>query len=282
MTAGGPDVTEWDFFVSYQQADRGWAEWIAWQLENAGHSALLQAWDFVPGTNWITLMQDGVTRSARVIAVLSDAYIGSVFGAAEWQAIWALDPAGAARRVIPVRVADCERPGLLGGIAGIDLFGIPEPQALQRLQDAINQALAGRAKPLSPPSFPATAVGSTSTGTESSAATGGTPVPRTTASDPGAGVPGSRAANTRSTSAAARAYRSATTTLRSTGGEAQFIRNWPNTSGAARNHQTERQVSLSADAKALVASTSFMLCDLAAATAPHGVLGGASHAFSAT
>lgn len=140
--------------MSYQQADREWAEWIAWHLENMGHSVLLQDWDFVPGTNWIKLMQDGVGSSARVIAVLSSAYIGSVFGAAEWQAIWAHDPDGTKRRVIPVRVADCERPGLLAGIVGIDLFGVPEPKALQRLRDGIQRALAGRAKPPSLPSFP--------------------------------------------------------------------------------------------------------------------------------
>jgi len=150
MTIGDRGVTEWDFFVSYQQADRAWAEWMAWQLEAAGHSVLFQGWDFVPGANWIKLMQDGVSSSARVIVVLSPAYIDSVFGAAEWQTIWAHDPTGAKRRVIPVRVADCERPGLLAGIVGIDLFGVPEPKALQRLQDAINRALAGRAKPLSP------------------------------------------------------------------------------------------------------------------------------------
>jgi TIR domain len=160
MADSDPGLTEWDFFVSYQQDDREWAEWIAWQLEKAGHSVLFQGWDFVPGTNWIKLMQDGVSRSARVIAVLSPAYIGSVFGAAEWQAIWIHDPDGAERRVIPVRVAECERPGLLAGIVSIDLFGVPEPKALQRLQDAIQRALDGRAKPLRPPSFPA-AAGST-------------------------------------------------------------------------------------------------------------------------
>ena len=163
MTDGDPGVTEWDFFVSYQQTDRTWAEWIAWQLEAAGHTVLLQLWDFVPGTNWIKLMQDGVSRSARVIVVLSPAYTGSVFGAAEWQAIWAHDPGGAERRVIPIRVADCERPGLLAGIVGIDLFGVPEPAALQRLQEAIQRALAGRAKPLKPPSFPVAPAG-TATG----------------------------------------------------------------------------------------------------------------------
>jgi hypothetical protein len=173
VTDGDLGMAEWDFFVSYQQADRVWAEWIAWQLEVAGHSVLFQAWDFVPGTNWIKLMQDGVSRSARLIVVLSPAYIGSVFGAAEWQAIWARDPDGAERRVIPIRVADCERPGLLAGIVSIDLFGVPEPKALQRLQDAISLALAGRAKPLKPPSFPAAAPYTASAGTAFYAGTQG-------------------------------------------------------------------------------------------------------------
>jgi hypothetical protein len=189
MTIGDPGVTEWDFFVSYQQADRAWAEWIAWQLEGAGHSVLFQGWDFVPGANWIKLMQDGVSSSARVIVVLSPAYIDSVFGAAEWQTIWAHDPTGAKRRVIPVRVADCERPGLLAGIVGIDLFGVPEPKALQRLQDAINRALAGRAKPLSPPSFPAAVADGTGAGTAPYVGAGGTSVPRTATSAPDAERP---------------------------------------------------------------------------------------------
>ena len=46
------EVCDWDFFVSYTQADRSWAEWIAWILEENGYRVLVQAWDFVPGTNW--------------------------------------------------------------------------------------------------------------------------------------------------------------------------------------------------------------------------------------
>ena len=32
-----------DFFVSYTSADRAWAEWIAWQLEQAGYQVIVQA-----------------------------------------------------------------------------------------------------------------------------------------------------------------------------------------------------------------------------------------------
>jgi hypothetical protein len=35
-----------DFFLSYNKADRAWAEWIAWQLEAADYTTVLQAWDF--------------------------------------------------------------------------------------------------------------------------------------------------------------------------------------------------------------------------------------------
>jgi TIR domain-containing protein len=33
----------WDFYISYTQADRAWAEWIAWILEEDGHHVLVQA-----------------------------------------------------------------------------------------------------------------------------------------------------------------------------------------------------------------------------------------------
>ena len=46
-----------DFFISYTAADRAWAEWIAWQLEDADYSTVLQAWDFKSGSNFVEKMQ---------------------------------------------------------------------------------------------------------------------------------------------------------------------------------------------------------------------------------
>lgn len=42
-----------DFFISYTGKDRTWAEWIAWHLEEAGYSTVLQAWDFHAGGNFV-------------------------------------------------------------------------------------------------------------------------------------------------------------------------------------------------------------------------------------
>ncbi len=47
-----------DFFISYNQADRRWAEWIGWQLEEQGWTVFLQLWDFRPGHSSKTRVPD--------------------------------------------------------------------------------------------------------------------------------------------------------------------------------------------------------------------------------
>ncbi|CAI7978777.1 TIR domain-containing protein [Frankia sp. Hr75.2] len=144
-----------DFFISYTAADQEWAEWVAWQLEEAGYRVLVQAWDFIPGTNWMAGMQQGIMKAARTIALLSHAYLNSVYGQTEWQAAQAADPLGFARKLIPIRIADCPRPGLLGQIVSFDLFGLSADAATARLTEQIRILHAGRAKPAATPAFPA-------------------------------------------------------------------------------------------------------------------------------
>ena len=149
------ELVGWDFFVSYMQADRAWAEWIAWVLEEDGHKVLIQAWDFVAGSNWIEGMDAGVRDAARTVAVLSPDYLDSVYASAEWQAAWAQDPTGEMRRLLGIRVRECGQRGLLAGVVSVDLFGLSEPAARARLRAMGAEALSGRAKPVRPPSFPA-------------------------------------------------------------------------------------------------------------------------------
>jgi hypothetical protein len=141
----------WEFFVSYTQADRSWAEWISWVIEEDGHRVLVQAWDFGPGSNWVHAMHVGTRDSARTIAVLSPDYLTSAYGAAEWQAAWQASPTGVERKLLVARVRECERPGLLAGIVGVDLFGVDEPTARRRLRRMVAE---GRGKPSSAPPFP--------------------------------------------------------------------------------------------------------------------------------
>jgi hypothetical protein len=140
-----------DFFVSYTSADRTWAEWIAWQLEGAGYSVVIQAWDFRPGENFVVEMQTAAAEAERTLLVLSDDYLKSAFGRSEWAAAFAQDPTGASRRVVPVRVRPCEPDGLLRAIIFVDLVGLSDEDARTRLLEGVED---DRAKPETAPVFP--------------------------------------------------------------------------------------------------------------------------------
>jgi cellulose biosynthesis protein BcsQ/tetratricopeptide (TPR) repeat protein len=143
-----------DFFISYTHADRAWAEWIAWILEEDGHRVHIQAWDLVPGDNWVRSIAVAMRDAHRTIVVLSDNYLQSAYAEAEWQSAVAGDPHGAGRKVLTVRVAPCDRPGMLAETVGIDLFDLTEAEARSRLRAMVSAAEAGRAKPQAAPGFP--------------------------------------------------------------------------------------------------------------------------------
>ncbi len=139
------------FFVSYNKSDKAWAEWIAWTLESAGYTALLQAWDFRPGGNFVLEMQKAAATADRLIAVLSPDYLTSVFAQPEWASIFVQDPDGLGRRLVPVMVRPCNPPGLLAAINHIRLTDLPEEEARSALLDGIKES---RMKPAGPPTFP--------------------------------------------------------------------------------------------------------------------------------
>jgi TIR domain len=139
-----------DFFISYAKADQPWAEWIAWKLEDAGYSTVIQAWDFRPGANFVLEMQTAATIANRTIAVLSPKYLESSFTQPEWAAAFAQDPQGKKQKLIPIRVAPCELTGILVPIVYLDLVGLPEEDARASLLGAFS----ARNKPAVPPAFP--------------------------------------------------------------------------------------------------------------------------------
>ncbi|MGX7824826.1 toll/interleukin-1 receptor domain-containing protein [Actinokineospora sp. 24-640] len=140
-----------DFFISYNKADHDWAVWIAHTLENAGYTTVLEAWDFRPGQNFAVEMQNALTRSDRVIAVLSPDYFRGEFAFAEWASAFGDDPTGARGRLVPVMVRECAPQGLLSTIIHISLVGLEQTAAGSRLLGGL---AAGRTKPLTVPSFP--------------------------------------------------------------------------------------------------------------------------------
>ncbi|AOS83621.1 hypothetical protein BIU88_05340 [Chlorobaculum limnaeum] len=152
------DKARKDFFISYTGADRQWAEWIAWQLREAGYSVVLQAWNFHAGGNFVFEMHRAARETTRTVAVLSPNYLDALFTHPEWIAAFAHDPTGTERLLIPIRIANFVPDGMFAGKIYIDLVGLKEDEAKARLLDEIAKSIQGGSIPPStPPAFPQSA-----------------------------------------------------------------------------------------------------------------------------
>lgn len=144
-------MTMKDFFVSYNSKDKQWAEWIAWELEAAGYTTVIQAWDFRPGGNFVLDMQEAAAGAERTIAVLSQNYLDAQYTQSEWAAAFAQDSTGAKKTLLPVRIQECDLKGLLSQIVYIDLVGKSPEEAKDLLMQGLRRE---RVKPSQAPGFP--------------------------------------------------------------------------------------------------------------------------------
>jgi len=119
-----------DFFISYSRADEAWATWAAHELEMAGQTVTVQAWDSLPGDNFVLWISAQMQAARRTVALFSPAYFDSHWCSQEWTA------ALASRKLIPLRVVDCPVPALLANISYRDLHGLDEGAARRRLLEA--------------------------------------------------------------------------------------------------------------------------------------------------
>ena len=143
-----------NFFVSHAGADRAWAEWVAWQLAEAGYTVELDVWDWAPGRNFVTAMSDALDRAARVVALFSAAYFDrSRYTTEEWAAAVVHLPGAEQGRLIPVRVEEVvaeQVPAVLRPLVFCDVFGADAAEARRRLLDAVR----GPRRPDGEPVFP--------------------------------------------------------------------------------------------------------------------------------
>jgi hypothetical protein len=140
-----------DFYISYAQSDRAWAEWVAWTLEEAGYSVIVASRDLKPGENIFLNLDSALSGARQGIAILSSAYLESKWATSEWAAFMARDPHGQRGTLHLIRIEAIEVPGLLGALVYIDLVGKDEREARETLLSGLRS---GRQKPVSPPFFP--------------------------------------------------------------------------------------------------------------------------------
>ena len=143
------EMKDTDFFISYNHKDESWATWIAGVLEENGYSTIIQAWDFLAGNDFVVEMHKALQQCKKTIIVLSENYLKSEYCRAEWSSVFARDPTGNQRILIPVRIEDVKPNGLLKSRIYIDLVGLSDSDAEKELLYKVNQK-SSRTKP----SFP--------------------------------------------------------------------------------------------------------------------------------
>ena len=143
-----------DFFVSHAGADRAWAEWVAWQLTDAGYSVELDVWDWATGQNFVLAISDALARCDRVVALFSPAYFErDRYTSDEWTAAMLHVPGTGQGRLVPVRVAEVppvHMPPVLRPLVFADLFGVDAAEARRVLLEAAQ----GPRRPDGEPLFP--------------------------------------------------------------------------------------------------------------------------------
>ena len=143
-----------DFFISHAGADRAWAEWVAWQLTDAGYTIELDAWDWAVGQNFVLAMSDALARSDRVVTLFSKAYFERPrYTTEEWTAALVHVPETGQGRLVPVRVENIppkDMPAVLQTLLFADLFDLHATEARRVLLEAV----AGPRRPEGEPVFP--------------------------------------------------------------------------------------------------------------------------------
>lgn len=117
------ETTPKDFFISYSSADRLWAEWIVWHLEQAGYSVELPDFGLQSGYNF-ALNIDNITREAkRIIAILSPNYIRSLYSQLDWALTIKRDARAKQGLVLLVHVEECKHilKDILGSVKFINV-----------------------------------------------------------------------------------------------------------------------------------------------------------------
>lgn len=122
-----------DFFISHSHVDKQWAEWIANILKQEGYSTFWGDRDLKVGDNFVSIIQEYIGKSDKLMAIFSPSYFSSTFCKAELSAMLAKNKNG----IIPVKISDTQPIGELANILYVDLYNVNESEAKERLLRAV-------------------------------------------------------------------------------------------------------------------------------------------------
>lgn len=123
-------------FLSHASSDKHWARRIAADLTGLAHQVWLDEWALHVGESIPAEIEKGIDRSDFLVVLLSRHAVESEWVSREWQAAYWNEVDKGAIAVLPVRLEECQIPGLLRAKKYADLSASYE-DGFQSLIDAI-------------------------------------------------------------------------------------------------------------------------------------------------
>jgi tetratricopeptide (TPR) repeat protein len=117
-----------DFFISRRGANAAMAQEVADVLLEADYTVLVQDYDILPGSNFVATMHEALKRCRHLVVLLTKDYDASEFTLMELANFLASAArSGGERRLVVLRVDDCNPEGVFAGVVYGDLVGIADP-----------------------------------------------------------------------------------------------------------------------------------------------------------
>ncbi|WP_241840060.1 FxSxx-COOH system tetratricopeptide repeat protein [Frankia sp. CcI49] len=120
--------------LSYSSADRPWADWAAAELEEAGFRVIADPIDSTTKVTGGPL--EGAVGRRRLVAIFSRTYLQLPAALERWRRMVVLDPDGAQRLLVPVRVEEIRLSPEIAGRDVADLVGLDGARARRALAAA--------------------------------------------------------------------------------------------------------------------------------------------------
>jgi tetratricopeptide (TPR) repeat protein len=134
-------VDEQGIFLTYSAADERWASWIREELERAGHQLLADTSGLVAGSRRRLELEAELAQARAVLALVSPDYLALLRGRSLRDL---LSPSDA----VAVLVRECEQSPALDGFEVVDLVGLDEKAARERVLQAAKRL---GSQPTAPP-----------------------------------------------------------------------------------------------------------------------------------
>jgi len=124
-------------FVSHGAPDRTFVDRFAGDLRGYGVDAWYSEWEIKPGDPIRAKIDEGLAACEFFLIVLSKATVNRPWVQMELDAATSKKANGTLRKIIPLKLDDCNLPPIIGGLCWEDFSNQPYESGLQRVLESI-------------------------------------------------------------------------------------------------------------------------------------------------